>query len=249
MIFDAHAHWGTYFRQKDPDDPSAWLAIWSGNGVTHGILLPLVGLQRESQIRHDNDAVAAACARSGGRMIPFCTVNPASGQEAVDELKRCLERLGMRGLKFHPWLQGVSPSVPLMDTLCEMAGKHGVPVLFHDGTPCYSLPSQVALLARRHPKATFILGHCGLFEHWREATLALNQTENLWGCLCSPHLAALREILRRCDRSRLLWGSDHGFSPTDVVGYRLQLLERTGWPAADREAILSKNPKRLFGLT
>jgi predicted TIM-barrel fold metal-dependent hydrolase len=103
-------------------------------------------------------------------------------------------------------------------------------------------------LAQRHPQTRFILGHCGLFEYWREAIAALAFAENLWGCLCGPHWAALAELVRCCDRDRLVWGSDYGFSPADAVGYRKGLLDLLDLNDAEREAILCRNPARLFGL-
>jgi predicted TIM-barrel fold metal-dependent hydrolase len=65
--------------------------------------------------------------------------------------------------------------------------------------------------------------------------------------LCAPYPAALREILRRSDSGRLLWGSDHGFGTADMVGYRLKLLDLAGLSARQREAILWDNARRLFG--
>jgi predicted TIM-barrel fold metal-dependent hydrolase len=215
-------------------------------GITHAFVLPHAGLVHAGKVASDNDDVAIACKGSGGRMIPFCAVHPFYEEEALRELERCLGRLGFRGIKFHPWLQGISPSSPATDAVCELAGQHKAPVLFHDGTPPFALPSQIALLARRHPRTQFVLGHMGLFEHWREAIAAMNHAENLWGCLCSPHVAALRQIVNRCDKDRLMWGSDHGFTLDDPIGYRLGLMESLGLSDDDRDAILHRNPSRLI---
>ncbi|NUQ65044.1 MAG: amidohydrolase family protein [Pirellulales bacterium] len=247
MIVDCHTHWADCFQSRDGLDPSRWLADEARHGVTHALVLPYLGLLDDRLLRQENDDLAAVCAASAGRMIPFCTVNPFRKVEAVAEFRRAIEVLKMRGLKIHPWLQGVSINSDAMDELCEMAGHWKMPVLFHDGTPCYSLPSQAAMLARRHPKTTMVLGHCGLFEHWREAIAAMRGAENLWGCLCGPHLAALSEIVRRCDCQRLLWGSDFGFSFADVAGYRLGLLQSLRLNDSDYERITAENPKRLLG--
>jgi predicted TIM-barrel fold metal-dependent hydrolase len=234
------------YRSGNAYDPSKWLQCLDRHGVTHAFVVPLAGLVDAGKVARDNDTVAQVCARSDGRMIPFCTVNPGETGEALTELHRCLEVLSFRGIKLHPWLQGVSPSSPVVDQICELAGQHHVPVLFHDGTPPFSLPSQIAMLARRHPGTRFILGHLGLLEHWREAIAAMNHADNLWGCLCSPHIAAMKALVRRCDRNRLLWGSDHGFKLTDVIGYRLGLIDLLDLSDDDRDAILCRNPSRLM---
>ena len=248
MIFDAHTHWSPTDHSEPAAGAADWLATWARFGIDGGVVMPLQGLMSDLWLQSDNDRVAAVCACSGGRMIPFCSVNPTLGKEAIAEFRRCVEVLKCRGLKLHPWLQGISPSTKEVDELCEMAGEFGVPVMFHDGTPCYALPSQMALLARRHPQTTIILGHCGLFEHWREAIAAMNHAENLWGCLCSPYPAALREIVGHCDLSRLMWGSDLGFGPAYHIEYRLGQMNSLGLSDDQREAIFSRNSARLYGL-
>jgi predicted TIM-barrel fold metal-dependent hydrolase len=248
MIFDCHTHWGNCFQDRDGLDPSRWLGVFDSHGVTHAVVLPFVGLLDSARIRQENDDVASVCRASGGRMVPFCTVNTWFEADAAAELQRCFGTLGHRGVKFHPWLQGQTTASSGMDAACEIAGHFGVPVLFHDGTPPFSLPSQMALLARRHPNTRIVLGHCGLLEHWREAIAALNAAENLWGCLCGPHLEAMRQIVRRCDRTRLLWGSDFGFNFNDLIGYRLELMELMDLKDEQRAAIFHENPMRLLGL-
>jgi uncharacterized protein len=244
MIVDCHTHWGVPFSKRDGADPTRWLEVLDNAGVTHAIVLPTAGLF--GRVEPDNREIADVCAKSGGRMVPFCTVNTWWGDTAMAELEHCLKSLHFRGVKFHPWVQGLSVSTPEMDDVCDLAGSFGVPMLFHDGTPPFSLPSQMALLAQRHPKTQIILGHCGLFEHWREAIAALNSTPNLWGCLCSPHTEALRQLVKRCDRDRLVWGSDHGFTLDNFYEYRLGLMERIGLHDADKQAIFDANPRRLL---
>lgn len=248
MIVDCHTHWNASYAAGGTPEPAGWRDVLGRHGVTHSVVLPSLGLGDDCRIVDENAAIATACASSAGRMIPFCTVNLHWGKPAEDELIRCLGTLGHRGVKIHPWLQGMSPTSREMDHLCEIAGRYHAVVLFHDGTPSFSLPSQIALLARRHPETRIILGHCGLFEHWREAITAMDYADNLWGCLCGPHLAGLRELLGRCDPARLVWGSDFGYGQADPVGYRLRLLDAAGIEEADRRRILAENPCSLLGI-
>lgn len=248
MIVDCHTHWGICWADRDAHDPSKWLAVLDRHGVTHALVLSHRGLVDSAQIARDHDDIAAACAASGGRMIQFLSVHPAQGKRAVEEAVRGLDRLGARGLKFHPWLQGASISQPTMDELAELAADRGVPLYFHDGTPCYSMPSQVAGLARRHPRTTVVLGHGGLLELWREGIAAVRRHPNLWACLCGPPAAAHREYFRRCDPARLLWGSDFGFGWADPIGYRLGVIRALGLSESVLHTVLATNPARLLGL-
>jgi len=247
-MIDCHTHWGRPWADRDGDDPSRWLSVFEKYGVSHAIVLPEAGLIHAGKLRNDNDAVAKVCAQSQGRMLPFCTVNVWYRDEALAELERCLGELNFRGVKFHNWLQGFSVGHPVIDEVCEIAGAHGVPILFHDGTPPFSLPSQIALLAKRHPQTQIILGHCGLYEHWREAAEALRGAPNLWGCICGPHVAGMKHLLKRCDMSRLVWGSDQGYTLAECYPYRLNVMNLLEISSMDRAAILATNARRLLNL-
>jgi len=247
-MIDCHTHWHPEWSGNDSVDPTPWLEIMERHGVSHAVVLPTRGMMDDTLLTQDNDDVAAVANRSAGRMLPFCSVNLAQGQRAIGELERCLEVLQVRGIKFHPWMQGVSINHPLMDEVCDRAATANIPILFHDGTPPMSLPSQVGLLARRYPKNTLILGHCGLLEFWQEALMVLNACPNVWGCLCSPHPGALRQIFLNGPQDRLCFGSDFGFGMTDLVAYRLALLRRALPEAEAQDLVLNRNPKRLLRL-
>lgn len=248
MIWDSHTHWGNYWEDRFGSEPSAWIEACEKKGVTHTVVLPGRGLMDATAVKQGNDVLNALAGKSDGRIIAFCIVNLWSLDEALGELARCAAMDHIRGIKLHPWLQGTSILSPVTEAVCDFAGKHDLPILFHDGTPCFGIPSQIGVLARRHPKATLILGHAGMFEYWREAIHTMEYAKNVWGCLCSPQLSGIRGLLASADRRRILWGSDYGFgSPTsDCIGYRLKMLDRAPLEASVRHAVLTENPHRLF---
>lgn len=248
MIVDCHTHWGIVWGDRDGRDPSHWLATLDRYGITHAIILGHRGLVDKAATTRDHDDISAVCSNSNGRMIQFLSVHPGQGRKAVDEAVRCIDKLGARGMKFHPWLQGETVSQLIMDELAELAADRGVPLFFHDGTPCYSMPSQIAGLARRHPRTTVVLGHGGLLELWRESIEAVRRHRNVWVCLCGPHMAAFREYFQRCDHERILWGSDYGFGWSDPIGYRLDLIRSLGLSERTLSSVLTGNPSRLLQL-
>jgi predicted TIM-barrel fold metal-dependent hydrolase len=67
--------------------------------------VPALGAARPSAdehrlVREDNDFTAAEAAKAPARLIPFASVNPKR-EYALEEVKRCIERLNMRGVKLH----------------------------------------------------------------------------------------------------------------------------------------------------
>src|SRR5699024_5673526 len=51
------------------------------------------------------DELVAGCAQNNDVLIPFGSVDPLMGAEAITEARRQAEQLGVRGFKFHPSVQ------------------------------------------------------------------------------------------------------------------------------------------------
>ena len=246
MIIDTHTHWGICWEDKYGADPAEWLDILDKHNIAKAILMGHRGLTRNSDIKKSNDIVKEVSERLEGRLIPVSTVHPDFGDESTRELERCLIDLDMRGLKLHPWVQGFSTSGPVMDELVKICGDYDVPVIFHDGTPCYSMPSQIGGLALRFPGTKFVLGHSGLLDLWRSAGSFGKRCENLYFTLSGPHLAGIQAIVDSVSVERIMWGSDFGFGWADPIKYRLHLLDHVSMTDETREKIMGFNAVKLF---
>lgn len=223
------------------DDYAAFAASL---GIALSVTFTFDGLSRPSPAA--NDSLAAFTA--GDAFVAFATVDPHD-PEGPAEIERCVREHGMRGVKLHPWVQGFSPQAPGLAAICETAASLAIPVLFHDGTPPWSTPLQLAALARRHPRTTIVLGHGGLHDLWREAAAAIAWAENLHVCLCSTPLYAMRQLLESCPADRVLFGTDGGLMPEVAQRYvtlRVRQLEHLDLDAGRRRALLVDNPRRLL---
>jgi predicted TIM-barrel fold metal-dependent hydrolase len=68
--------------------------------------------------------------------------------------------------------------------------------------------------------------------------------------MASLHAQAMREIVARAPRDRIVFGSDAGLAPVErqtYMDYRWQLLRDLGLSADQYEAIVEENPRRLLG--
>jgi uncharacterized protein len=66
-------------------------------------------------------------------LIPFGSVDPRTGDEAVRRARRLVSEHGVRGFKFHPSLQGFSPDDPSYYPLYAVIEEAGLPAVFHTG--------------------------------------------------------------------------------------------------------------------
>lgn len=134
-FIDIHAH--AYRKGTPPQDgstvfatPAQVLKRYDEIGIETGFLLPLIG--PEVYLPQSNEDVMAMCRKSGGRLLPFCNIDPrgiSNSQEAklniwLDHYKKA----GCYGIG------EVMPNIPFMDPRSQNLFKHaeasGLPFTF-----------------------------------------------------------------------------------------------------------------------
>ena len=83
--------------------------------------------------RAENDAVAEVVAEHGDRFLGFAAVDPADGLAAVDELRRSVESLGLRGLNLQPFATRLYPNDKKFYPLYLKCLEYGIPATAHTG--------------------------------------------------------------------------------------------------------------------
>jgi len=247
-IIDFHTHFDDQWLGRATPSEAELLAGLDRFGVQAACVFTLSGLYQDCP-RH-NDALAALARRHPDRLIPFATVDPKCGMRAVDELERVLGDPVFRGVKFHPWLQAVAPSM-VRETMVELlrsAARHRVPVLFHDGTPPYATTFQVAAVARWVPEATIILGHAGLSDYVHAAGRLVRDIPNLFACLCGPRAGEIRSLVDTAGAEKCVFGSDFGSADWTILAEFLDNLFEAGLDADILDRILYRNAAKLLHL-
>ncbi|QFR03145.1 amidohydrolase [Streptomyces phaeolivaceus] len=90
----------------------------------------------ESGLGHtalSNEEIADVAAEHADILIPFASIDPAKGRAGARTFRKLIEDRGIRGIKFHPSLQGFAPNDHSAYPLLEVAQELGVPALFHTG--------------------------------------------------------------------------------------------------------------------
>lgn len=238
-IIDTHTHLPGNSFGNNPRSASELRKEFQKDGVCFAWLFTTDGLIKDCT-KH-NDILSNQIKDLQDFFCGFCTINPHEGLAAcINEMKRAKEKLNLKGIKLHPWLQAFSVTQPLLVDLLKAAGDLEMPVIFHDGTPPYSEPLQIAYAAQRAPETKVILGHSGLDFMYQDAIAACNDLENVYLCLCSLSTGYIEKVLNSVPAAKLLFGSDGGFAP-GLVRWAVQKIMRLDPPKSIHERIFWKN--------
>lgn len=209
----------------------------------------------------DGHELLAQVARHPDVLVPFASVDPHEGTNAVARL-RDLAAAGARGLKLHPSLQGFAPNDITVYPLYEAAMELGLPVVFHSGQSGigaglaggrgirlrYSDPLLVDDVAADLPALAVVLAHAAV--PWHDAAIAVaTHKANVFVDLSgwAPHrfpvqlVRALGGPLRR----KALFGTDYPLITPDRWLAEFGQLDVN--PEA-RQFILKQNAACLLGL-
>ena len=179
MIIDAHAH----VRGSDPgeNDPDRLLIDAADRLGIDKLCCSALTCPRPATVegfRDCNCRTASAMKRFPDRILGYCYVNPGYQQEAIDEVRRCVEDLGMIGVKLYNEYPCHEPVAwPIIEAAIELRA----PVLVHCSHQHFPVPNQprisdgamLAELGERYPEAMLITGHIGGGGDWEWTIKAL----------------------------------------------------------------------------
>ena len=83
--------------------------------------------------RYTNDEVIAYAQQHADVAIPFASINPMRGADAVAEARRLVSAGVVRGLKLHPPIMEFFPNDRVAYPLYEVFAEAKLPVIFHTG--------------------------------------------------------------------------------------------------------------------
>ena len=279
MIVDFHAHIfppevcrrREEYLRRDPtfrelySNPKASLATaddllasMDEAGIGKSVIVNFVW-QDSALCRLANDYVLESAAASGGRLLPFCIVHPAAGDEARAEVERCA-RAGALGLgELRPDNQGFDLAAsPEADLLIWAAKTYGLALLFHVSEPVgHSYPGKSGLaleslyrFIEKAPGVTVIAAHWGgglpfygLMPRVKKALATTYFDTAATRLLYSPGI--YRHAISILGVERILFGSDFPFLAQRRC---LRETKRVDLDQEEKSLILGGNALRLLGL-
>jgi uncharacterized protein len=157
-IVDAHTHLGHDEDGQSLDLPGLLAYLDQVDPSARACVFPLHDPERRPAYRVPNDRILQWASESGGRLYPYCRLDPAD--DPVSEAERCLN-LGARGIKLHPRAQAFGFDTEAVESIWRVAREAAVPILIHAGRGMPRMDS-LADLALRYPDVVLILAHAGI---------------------------------------------------------------------------------------
>lgn len=237
---------------------SRLLKAMDRDGVDHAVIMGM-GWSNYDIAVEANDYLIDAVGANPDRLTGFASVNPAWGDAAVAEARRCADA-GLRGIgELHPDTQGIDISGPAaMAPVMELARERSLPVLVHCSEPVghkypgkgATTPDKVWQFIQNFPDNVIICAHWGgglpFYSLMPEVGAALSNV--YFDSAASPFLYRpdiYTTVASLIGAERILFATDYPLMP-----HSRPLAEVAGQPLSegDRRMILGENTTRLLAL-
>ena len=240
-LYDTHAHLGTAKHSGRVHDTDRLLDAMDRAGVDRAVLIPFPVV---ADLRREHDLIGAATRAYPDRFSGAACIDPFLPEpDFRDELRRCVEVLGLRALKLQPQYQALNPLSSRAEFFFGMAAEFRVPVIAHTGTGVpFSLPSLFIVPARKFPDLTIVLGHAGGSLFLLETIVAAGVCPNICIELSSLMPHHVLEILQHVPASRLMAGADL----PESLETELHKILGLAISNEEKEAILWRTGRRVF---
>jgi uncharacterized protein len=234
IVVDAHTHLG---RDEDGQslDPDSLIAFLDQVGPTAtACTFPLHDPERDPAYTIPNDRVLAWANASGGRLYPYCRLDPA--QDPVREAARCLG-LGARGIKLHPRAQAFGFGDQAADSIWKLAEEAKVPILIHAGRGMPRM-DPLAELALRYPDVVLVLAHAAIADQGMFASRLADHPNILYDT-STFSVFDLIELFARVPAERIVFASDVPYGrPLGAVHTVLRIAAYAGLDERESTALV-----------
>jgi uncharacterized protein len=210
-----------------------------------------------------NDEILELAAAERDTLIPFASIDPHRGPEAVATARRLIDEYDVRGFKFHPSLQHFFPDDRMAYPLYEVIAEHKLPALFHTGQTAvgsgqpggggillkYSNPIHLDDVAADFPDMPIIMAHPSV--PWQDEALsvAVHKPQvyiDLSGWSPKYFPPQLVRYANTLLKDKVLFGTDY---PALTPERWLKDFDTLDIKPEVRPLILKDNAARLFGLS
>jgi uncharacterized protein len=246
LVVDAHTHLGVDEDGQSLDPGTLVEFLDQVSPTARACTFPLHDPERTPGYRVPNDRVLRWASESGGRLYPYCRLDPA--EDPVAEAERCLA-LGARGIKLHPRAQAFGFGDAVADSIWKVASEARVPILIHAGRGMPRM-DPLADLALRYPDVPLVLAHAAIADQGMFASRLADHPCVFYDTSTFSVFDQI-ELFARVPAERIVFASDVPYgrplgalhTALRMAGYAgLDERERTNLVGATMTAILDRRP-------
>ncbi len=239
-MIDAHNHMGGPDRGDGyKQTPDEIVARMDAAGVDRAVVFPFNEVNPGESFSKANDRIAEGVKKYPDRLIGFCRIDPNLGERAIEEMKRSVMNLGLKGVKLHPTGQKFEITDKRVMEIVREASTLNAPVVFDTGKK-ESRPWMVEELARKVPEGTIIMAHL----RGENSIDVARDNENVYqGTTKAFDLEKVKEALKVLGPEKLIAGSD---SPYADMKASFDIFEFAS--NAEKRLIFGGNIERVLGL-
>jgi predicted TIM-barrel fold metal-dependent hydrolase len=228
-------------------------------GIHISVLLVMAQIGAIEKTQAQNNWLSNLC-QEDSRFIGFGSVHPGDGKIALEEMNRCVEKLGLKGFKLHPNTQNFDCGDPALIEVLKKAAELKTPVIIDSYSPFDDKqPSKLLKAALASPETKLCFAHVGLYRFLdfniygflkQQSSLCLNVYFDLSAaCLQfygSPFQEQFCWVTKQIGPDNLLFGSDFPFNSPKRT---LEVIKDFGYPAEWISRIIGENAAKLLGLS
>lgn len=241
MIVDAHVHIGKSTRLQIDVDGEHLVRVADEMGFDKICCTDLTALFYD--MHEGNELLFREMKQFPDRIIGYASLHSTRfGAEALDELDRCANDYGMRGLKIYSTPQ-MSIAEPATIDILEKTVELGFPILAH------ATPHECEYLMAAVPECKLMMAHAAAqpFAHgdWNRAIMAAKRFPNLYLETASSTIdtAFLETCVRELGAEKIIFGTD---IPLLDPYFQLSKIRDTCIEPDQLEKILGGNVLRLL---
>lgn len=206
-----------------------------------------------------NDYILESVQRYPERLVPFCSINPLDGRDALAEIERCVG-LGAKGIgELHPDPQGYQiTDREVLGPIMETAQRHNLIVMTHSSEPVGHtypgkgtvIPEKLYAFIEDFPEVTIVCAHWGggLPFYGLMPEVANSLARVYFDMAASPFLytpQVFSAVVESVGVGKILFGTDY---PLISHKRMLDQVEGLDWPNELKDRALGGNAKELLGL-
>ncbi|SEP46206.1 amidohydrolase family protein [Propionispora vibrioides] len=242
MIIDAHVHIATSEDENPRARVENVIRKMDQNGIDKVVCFPFasgIGKQKKMAelIRPYED-----------RFIPLAFINP-NDADAKEQLLYCLDELGFKGMKLHPWFGNFSVgNIELLRPLFEILNERELYTVIHCTSEDYRVhPLMFERLGNTFPRVIIQMAHMGEVMAGEYAIEVAKRVPNVYLDTAITSFMAVVHVLEQCP-DKVFMGCDYPFYQFEMEIQKQRLAAEDLNDYEGMKKLMGGNFSRVFHL-